>query len=747
MSNATPEMKPKPKKYGHQYNPEKASDTFALELESRLAQAIYDRTTIDERMIQDLRQYKGVYDPDVADLLNSSASRSKVFVNITRPKTNAAEAQMVDLLFPNSSDKNWALKATPIPELVRELEDDSPAVIGGMQYQDEDGNIIKNSDLAKRKRELAEEAASAMEREINDQLVESRYNTKSRQVIHDGCVVGTGIIKGPVISGKMHRVYRQMKETGSYAAIMRNVFVPSTTVVRPWDFYPDMSGATMDEAEFTFERLYMTRKQVRNLRFRKGYPEAQLRKVLEMSAAETQHNSTAMNDIRRLAGLNDSYNDTRYEVWEYHGPIPENLLVEFGVKEVGDNDPMKETSGVIVYCGGVILSVKLHLIDLDVPSVYHVWNWEIDDTCIFGYGVPRLMRDMQKIMNTSWRATLDNAAITSGPQVGVRSKHIEPMDAGNWELTPFKMWRVREGGSLKEALQGVEFNNHQQELLNIYQVARQMTDEVTGIPMLQQGEQGETTPVLGGMSMLMNAANTVRRNQVKQWDDRITTPLITSFYDFNMQYSDKEEIKGDYEVDARGTSALLVRESLANAIMNLMNLASASPMWSNVIMPKARDVLASWAKTQQLPEHLIPTEEELTAWQKQQENQPQQQSPAEIAAQVQLQIEQIRQASAQQKHEADRQDSQADRQFEAALKEAELETKRMIAQVEYQKEILQQQTELMRLASNEKISSEQLATKLKELEMKTSADLQKFSTEIDLKFTQPTSPRANDGLE
>lgn len=740
------EYSSKPKRYRREYDPNLASDNFALALEEKLAQTIYERSQIDTRMMEDLRQYKGRYDTAVEGNLAQRTNKSKVFVNLTRPKTNAAEAQMVDLLFPNTSDKNWGIAPTPVPELAQAIEDDTPAVVGGRSYQDGEGNVIKNSDLALRRKEIAKEAAEAMQELIHDQLVEAKYNAKARDVIHDGCVFGTGVLKGATVTGKMNRVYRERSQEtgGGFVALMETVFVPSVEVVRPWDFYPDMSASAVSEAEFIFERRYMTRQQVRNLERRKGYPAEQIRKILDMKAQETQHSASSVDDIRRLSGLKDSIHDTRYEVWEYHGPIPESVLIEFGFKD--EADAMTETSGVVVYCGGVVLSVKLHLIDFAVSHIYQVWNWEPDDTCIFGEGVPRLMRDQQKIMNASWRATLDNAAVTSGPQLGIHRRHIKPSN-GDWEITPFKLWEVS-SGNIKDAIQSVEFGNHQQELLNIYQVARQMVDEVTGIPMLQQGEQGQSTQVLGGMSLLLQAANTVRRSQVKQWDDGITTPLITSFYDFNMQHSDNQDVKGDFQVDARGTSALLVRESLANAIMNLMNMGSASPMWMQIIAPKAREVLHQWAKTQQLPESLIPTEQELQAYQQQQAQQQEpEKPPAQIAAEAQLQVEQIRQQGQQAKQAAQREDAQMQMHFEAQAKQAELQLKQQLAQMEYQRSVLAQQTELYKLASQEKISGEQLAVKLKELEAKLGTEMQKFNTELDLKFTQPATPNANDGLE
>jgi len=690
---------PEPKKYQHEYDPNSAKDFLALELERKLADSIYQRTTIDERILDDLRQFHGRYShQEERDL--EQAGRSRVFVNMTRPKTNAAEAQMVDLLFPND-DRNWGIQPTPVPEMVEQLADDSPAVVGGTEYQDENGNIIKNSDLVRREMEIARTACNLMEEEIEDQLVESSFNSKCRQVIHDGVTVGTGILKGPVVTGKLDRVYKRVQdpETGTetFMLLMEESFVPATEVVRPWDFFPDMSGANIGECEFVFERRYMTRKQVRELVKRKGYPETQVRKVLDMSATETQHGTGAVDDIRRLAGLNDTLNDSRYEVWEYHGPVSLAVFKEFevpGFEEIDEEDALTERDGVVIYCGGIVLSVRAHVIDHDATFPYRVWNWEEDESCIFGKGVPRLMNHEQRIMNTAWRALLDNASVTAGPQIGLRRKHVNPVD-GNWEIKAFKLWEIREGGSMGEAMQKMEFNNHQGELSNIYQMGRQMADEVTGLPMLQQGEQGPSTPVLGGMSMLMNAANTVRRNQVKMWDDRVTTPLIRDFYHFNMRYSQRDDIKGDYQVHARGTSALLVRETLSNAILNLLNLAGANPMVGNVVAPKIREIMVQWAKTQQLPKDLIPTVEEIMQYEENvraaQEGQGQALSPAEINAQAQLQVEQMRSELKQQQMQLEAQNSERELAMKAQMQQYEGQLKMQLAQLELQSQMSKQE--------------------------------------------------------
>lgn len=733
----------KPKQYGHEYDPNSNLDSLAIELERKLSDTIYQRGQIDIRMVEDLRNYHGQYDPQTLKHMEDSET-AKVFIKLTRAKTNAGESQLVDLLFPND-DKNWGIKPTPVPQLVEMLDDkETPFKVGDVEYQDEQGNTITNADVAERKQEIINAACAKMEKQISDQLVETRYNAKCREVIHDACVVGTGIIKGPVVLGKTDRAYVKDKESGAFMTVRKLKFTPGCEVVRPWDFYPDMSGSSIDEAEFVFERRFMSKKQIRGLVNRKGFPAKQVQKVLEMTANQTQHRSTYMDDVRILAGLSDTLNDTRYETWEYHGPIQRSVLEEIGVldeqtEEEKKNQVGDEVDAIVFYCGGIVMGAKVSLMDYSQDMPYRCYNWELDDSSIFGYGIPRMVRDEQAIINSTWRMILDNGAITSGPQIGLNKKLVSPQD-GNWNLRPRKFWNI-DGNlqDIKQAFSAFEFDSHINDLSQIYQTARVLFDEVSGVPMLQQGEQGQATQTLGGMSMLMNAANTVRRNQVKQWDDFVTTPLISDFYHFNMEYSDDNDIKGDYQVDARGTSALLIKEQVGQALTNFINIAGNSQVFAPVLQLKSVEILKEWAKTQQLPESIIPSDDELRKYLKEQEenqgNQPQ--DPAIATEQIRMQAMQMK---------ADLEMKLA--QFNAQQRQAELQAERQmkLQQIgaELQKQERLERIELMKLSQNDKINTEKLTVELQKVQSRAELEWDKFMAEVNIKNT--AGQTANYGL-
>jgi hypothetical protein len=178
------------------------------------------------------------------------------------------------------------------------------------------------------------------------------------------------------------------------------------------------------------------------------------------------------------------------------------------------------------------------------------------------------------MINAATRNMMDNAGISGGPILILRRGHIEPAD-GQWNLTPRKFFYVKEEAdvrSVADAITSIIIPSNQAEMTNIIQFALKMAEDVTGLPMIMQGQQGQAPDTVGGMQMMQNNAGTVLRRIARNFDDCITEPHITRYYSWLMTYGDDEE-KGDYIIDARGSSALVERDLQNQAIMGLVQLA------------------------------------------------------------------------------------------------------------------------------------------------------------------------------
>ena len=207
---------------------QEAAQPLLKELQSLASEAVQRRKLTEERWLDDLRQFHGNYDGKTSAILQSDEHRSKIFLNITRPKTNAWAARLGDMLFPND-ERNWGIDPTPVPELtedaqaaVKEAEamderaetaigEHNSAVDAGEEPDPIHAQIAGQAaasakrlrdhyDQSQKVLEEARKRAAAMEREIDDQLTEARYPAMCRDVIMDAVKLGSGIFKGPVIT-------------------------------------------------------------------------------------------------------------------------------------------------------------------------------------------------------------------------------------------------------------------------------------------------------------------------------------------------------------------------------------------------------------------------------------------------------------------------------------------------------------------------------------------------------------------
>ena len=112
----------------------------------------------------------------------------------------------------------------------------------------------------------------------------------------------------------------------------------------------------------------------------------------------------------------------------------------------------------------------------------------------------------------------------------------------------------------------------QVELMNIIQLGMKMAEDVTGMPMMMQGSQGTAPDTVGGMTILNNNANAVLRRIARLFDSCITEPHIRRYYDWLMEYGENDAEKGDFQIIARGSTALVERDIQAREMVGVLQL-------------------------------------------------------------------------------------------------------------------------------------------------------------------------------
>lgn len=571
-------------------------------------------------------------------------NRSRVVINIVRPKIDQATARMCEILLP-TDDKNWGIKPTPIPEIADMVTDDRPTI---------DPNTGEPTGFTAKEEfelvlEAAKKAAEGMDRSIDDSLTECNYNGESRKVVENAVRLGTGVLYGPYPARQSSKVWLPQPD-GSQVMIVNESIVPASESLDPWDVYFDPScGNDHQRGRGFFIKRNVTRKELRKLVGLPGYDADCIREVLRMEPKRVR--------VSEGRVMRDIIQDDSYEMWTYHGEIePE----EMQLLSERTGDPLEDVSfGVLVIINDKIVGAMPSWVS-DETLPIDVWCWRKADDSPNGYGMADELDNQQRVVNSAWRQVMDNGRTSLGGQIVMKKGVIMPQN-NNWEITPNKIWLAKDDlEDVRQAFSVFEFNSHLNELLAIANAAMQFADMETSMPQMMGGEQGSAPETVGGMVMLYNNANAVLRQRVKLYDDMITKPHIGRYYDWKMANDPNSDIKGDYEIDARGSTALVERDLQNQALLNLANITN-NPRY--VPHLKEREELKAILKAFKVnPEEIMKTEDEVQQDQAAMAEQGEPQDPRILAAELQMQSKQM-----------EMQDRVAQREFEMMRNQQELE--------------------------------------------------------------------------
>lgn len=669
-------------------------------LAARLRDAVDARTSsgIEDIWLEDEDQYNGVdalsapanLTPWMAGKGESRAveqrapaGKSRVYLNITKPKTDSAVARVQEMLLPHD-DKPWEVAPTPIPELAEAIDgqDDTPIQLA-------DGTTAPAKDVAKTLTVKAEQAAEAMEDQIEDWFVEGRTYQHMRKVIRDAGRIGTGVLKGPAPCNRESRKWNVKDGVAMLEAQAK--LVPESTAKSPWDVFPDPScGENPHDGAYLFERDYMTGRRLRALAKLPEYDQVAIAEILREGPRKRARYDDRQ--YREQDGQVSSFESDTFEVFYYYGDIPPDELMSGGWLVAGFNDgadaaeltaqveqalQLSTVSIVATMVNERVVRVSLNPLETgEFP--FDFFAWEPVDGQPWGRGIPRKMATAQKMLNASTRAMLENAGMSAGPQVIIDRERIQPAN-GQYEITGRKLWYWTPGDEVKDvrfAFASVMIDSAQQQLQSIIEFSLRMADELANMPLLLQGIVGNAAPeTLGGQEMAEANATAPLKAIAKAFDDQIIVPHLSRYYAWGMQDPnvDAKAKNGDLKCRARGASTLIYRDSAAKFLPQLTAIV-ADPRFKINPEKWIAEVLRGNKVNPQLIQF---TEEESNAIAEQQAQQGQPADPRIEAAKINAEAKAAdREATVQLKQaqlQHDSQESQADRESDMILKGMERE--------------------------------------------------------------------------
>lgn len=573
-----------------------SGDSLISYIQERYTRSEESRRADESRWLRAYRNYRGIYGPDVQF---TETEKSRVFIKVTKTKTLAAYSQIAEVLFSNNKFP-LSVDPTVLPDgVLADVSSDpkevpaaggAPVMPTEIPFGENSANIPKGFDLDVLEQMLgsmkddlkdlpnlkagpgvtpssmtfspATVAAKKMEKKIHDQLDETGASKHLRSTAFEMALFGTGVMKGPFA---VNKEYANWDEAGSYKPLIKTV--PEASHVSLWNFYWDPDATNTDECQYVIERHKMSRTQLRALKKRPHFRENVIDQIIAEGEGYTK--KYWEDDLRDYT---PNFGVERFEVLEYWGNVDIDLLEENDITVPEDMMDAGELQANIWFCNGKILRLVLNPFKpAKIP--YYAVPYELNPYSLAGVGVAENMDDTQTLMNGFMRMAVDNAVLSGNLVFEVDETNLVP--GQDLSVYPGKVFR-RQGGAPGQALFGTKFPNVSQENLQLFDKARQLADESTGLPAFSYGQTGVSGVgrTASGISMLMNAASGSIKTVIKNLDDYLLGPIGQAFFNFNMQFDFDPEIKGDLEVSAKGTESLMANEVRSQRLMQFLQIAS-----------------------------------------------------------------------------------------------------------------------------------------------------------------------------
>jgi len=493
----------------------------------------------------------------------SDSDRSTVFVNITRPYTNAGTARVADILLPTGK-MPWELRPTPVSDL--------QTVMGTLAKYPELLNTLPMAlppELLQ-KMQGGEAATVAIEQAgqiIKDWLKESDWGGVVRRQLVEAGKVGTGIVKGPFpkerkVSKDVDSILQALPSITDEATAelllaeleTMLLYTPQIECIKVENCFPDPEcGTDVQNGKYFYEKIpEVTRRQLRDMQDDPNYDKAAIQKALDEGPLDETSKHKHGKESKKP-----------FSLWVRTGPV--DWKDEEGKEHTLEFCTITLCNDRIIKCAPFPLETE--------RFPYNILCWEPRDESWAGIGIPEQIETPQRGLNAAVRALMDNMGYSVGPQVLELDGLIEPIEGEGHKLHPYKRWRVKSGlpgvdamTEAKSAMTFLEFPNYLNEIMPVIQYWLKMAEDTTGLSLLLQGQA--VTDAVGVSQQLMNNSTTNLRLIVKEWDDRVCRPLLTAFYEWVQLYG-PETARGDAVVEPLGSTTLIVKELQQQALLQI----------------------------------------------------------------------------------------------------------------------------------------------------------------------------------
>jgi hypothetical protein len=516
-------------------------DALGSMLASKWTQWSTVRREIEENWLEDLRMFNQQNDAGAEQI---SKFHSHIYIGVARAISLQAYARISDLLF-QAADMHWGAEATPVPK----SRQNNPADV---QFMD-----------------IMTARAEAMQKEMEDQLLDLHYEDFLKSCILETCILGTGCVKGVIPGIKKTEQWGFFEN--QWDVFKSEMPWPKISAPSIFNVYPDPYANRTEDMSGVFERHTLNRQQFSDFRDDSRFDKDKVNEILRNSDRGNHvalWHETTRRDIAKITDATANQAE-RYDVLEYWGQVSGRMLMSSGVTDVDEQETY--WSNVWTCDGKTLLAKVMPMKKQRIP--YNFFQYNRIPHQFWGIGPVRMLRSSQLGINGIVRSMLDGMAMTAIPMAEVNVHMLK--DGQNPAVLKPGMIYLRDSGDPSvPAIRFFQPSVPTSGLMALKDMFRTFAAEESAMPSYSYGsdspEINDTTAK--GTAMRMNAAALPIKSVVKNLEDNCVKPFLISLFDWNMQWSDKEEIKGDMEIKVLVTSTLMAKEQKTQQLLQFLNL-------------------------------------------------------------------------------------------------------------------------------------------------------------------------------
>ena len=598
---------------------------------------------LDDRFLDCMRQYEGVYDPNERTLVEKQGG-SDNFRKLTMAKCDAGMAWFIDIL---GGYKEPAFKISPttmpdLPPVTKQelLNNTRQLVIEHINNMIETGQLISEAEIqeysfeAMRKAineeqdaidQEAKWAADQLQQVVLDQLEQGGWDKAFKDWCHDFTIFPNAFLKGPYPEIKRTKRWGR-DENGRRKAIVEYLPQVSFKRVSPFDFFPSPEAENIQDAQYCIERMKFSRQQLDHMKDMPGYSAAKIDQVIRENkyiimqprSYNTEYTRAKLESKSYRVVDGSTYNYSLFEAIEFWGRIGGDKLLEWGLVEEAKDKPIEYTktydiSAIMV--GNHVIKAMINEDPLG-NKPYSSFCYKDVPGSFWGISLPETMQDIQKTCNSSVRAIENNQALSSGPCTMQDISQV-PYGEDITSIHPYKVFQYDSSLNINNTgAKPIDFllvPNTSIPLLNVYEAFKKEADVTTGIPAYAHGDArvGGAGNTASGLALLQGNATRGIKMVILGIGLNVIIDTVERLIDFNMLYNPDENIKGDVQVKCDGPLAVIAKEYAAQMGMQFLQ-ATANPMDAQLIGEKNRAmILREVAKTLDMPQSPVKSDFEI----------------------------------------------------------------------------------------------------------------------------------------